>query len=403
MIRDRSLLALLAGEFVSRLGSQFTTLALPWFVLVTTGSPSKMGLVFAVELAPIALLGIPSAVLVERFGPKRWLVSMDALRAPIVAAVPFLHAVGGLSFGLILVVGALHGAFSVGYFTSQRLILPAVVGEDEQRLAQANGVLEGTTNLTNLAGPALAGVLIAVLGAVNVMWIDAASYLASVVLIGLFVRVHRTVSEDTEDVGGIFAGLRYLRRDTLLARVSVSSLVFGFVFPMLSASFPVLAYQQYHHNPRVAGFLFAVIGAGQVVGSVLAYRLVTRIKPMRLASFAALATGPPLWFLVPHLPLAVVAVVLAVIGASVPLINAPYLGMLTMRVPPALRGHVLQSLITINQVLGPIGYVVAGTLFSRVGLHESYAVMAALGTFATLNFVLAAAPMWGGTVAKEAA
>jgi MFS family permease len=189
MIRDRSLLALLAGEFVSRLGSQFTTLALPWFVLVTTGSPSKMGLVFAVELAPIALLGIPSAVLVERFGPKRWLVSMDALRAPIVAAVPFLHAVGGLSFGLILVVGALHGAFSIGYFTSQRLILPAVVGEDEQRLAQANGVLEGTTNLTNLAGPALAGVLIAVLGAVNVMWIDAASYLASVVLIGLFVRV----------------------------------------------------------------------------------------------------------------------------------------------------------------------------------------------------------------------
>jgi MFS family permease len=402
VIRDRSFLALLAGEFVSRLGSQLTTLALPWFVLVTTGSASKMGLVFAVELAPIALLGIPSSALVERFGPKRWMVAMDGIRAPIVAAVPFLHAVGGLSFGLILVLGALHGTFSVGYFTSQRLILPAVVGESEQRLAQANGLVEGTTNVTNLAGPALAGVLIAVLGAANVMWLDAASYLVSVVLIGLFVRIRREVAEESEDAGGVLAGLRYLRRDTLLARVSLSSLLFGFAFPMLAASFPVLAYEQYDRNPKVAGLLFAVVGAGQVFGSLLTYRLVTRVRPMRLASYAALGTGPPLWFLVPHLPLAVVAVALAVIGASVPLINAPYLGMLTMRVPPALRGHVLQSLITINQVLGPLGYVLAGVLFTRIGLHEAYAVMAVLGTFATLNFVIAVAPM-RGNVGQEAA
>ena len=402
MIRDRSLLALLSGELVSRLGSQLTTLALPWFVLVTTHSPSRMGLVFAVELAPIALLGIPSAALVDRFGPKRWMVTMDAVRASIVAAVPFLHDVGGLSFAVILALGALHGMFSVGYFTSQRLILPAVVGEDEQRLAQANGILEGTTNLTNLAGPALAGVLIAVLGAANVMWLDAASYLASVVLIGLLVRIRMTVHEKTEDSAGIFAGLRYLRRDTLLARVSLSSLVFGFTFPMLGASFPVLAYEQYHHNPRVAGFLFAVIGAGQVVGSLLTYRLVTRVRPMRLASFAALATGPPLWLLVPHVPLAVVALALAVVGASVPLINAPYLGMLTMRVPPALRGHVLQSILSINQLLGPLGYVIAGALFVRIGLHPAYAIMAALATFATLNFVVTLAPL-RRIVAEEAA
>lgn len=401
MIRDRSFLALLAGEFVSRLGSQLTTLALPWFVLVTTGSAAKMGLVFAVELAPIALLGIPSAVLVERLGPKRWMVTMDALRAPVVAAVPFLHAVGGLSFGLVLALGALHGTFSVGYFASQRMILPAVVGENEQRLAQANGLVEGTTNLTNLAGPALAGVLIAVMGAANVMWLDAASYLVSVVLIGAFVRIRRVAAEESEDARGIFAGLRYLRGDRLLARVSVSSLLFGFAFPMLAASFPVLAYEQYDRDPKVAGILFAVIGGGQVVGSLLTYRLVTRVRPMRLASYAALATGPPLWFLVPHLPLAAVALALAVIGASVPMINAPYLGMLTMRVPAALRGHVLQSLITINQTLGPLGYVLAGVLFTRIGLHETYAVMAVLGTFATANFILAVAPM-RGTVAQEA-
>jgi MFS family permease len=87
MIRDRSLLALLAGEFVPRLGSQFTSLALPWFVLVKTGSASKMGLVFAAELAPIALFGIPSASLVELVGPKRWMVLDSLANLNVVVAV----------------------------------------------------------------------------------------------------------------------------------------------------------------------------------------------------------------------------------------------------------------------------------------------------------------------------
>jgi MFS family permease len=403
VIRDRSLLALLSAELVSRLGSQFSMLALPWFVLVTTGSASKMGLVFAIELAPIVLLGIPSASLVDRLGPWRWLVTMDAVRAPIVAVIPFLHAVGGLSYPVVLAVAALQGCFSVGYFNSQRLILPAVVGEDERRLAQANGLVEGTTNLTNLAGPALAGVLISLLGAANVMWIDSASFALSALTIGLFVGVGRAPAKgEREDVGGVFAGLRYLRRDTLLARISLSSLTFGFVFPMLIASFPVLAYEQYDRNARVAGLLLAVIGAGQLAGSLLTYKLVTRVKPMLLASVACLGTGPPLWVLVPHLPLAAVGVGLAVCGASVPLINAPYIGMLTMRVPKALRGHVLQSLLTINQVAGPLGYVVAGTMFAHVGLHETYALIAGLATLATVNFVVAAAPV-RGLVAQEAA
>jgi MFS family permease len=402
MIRDRSLLAVLAAELVSRLGSQFTTLALPWFVLVTTHSTSKMGLVFAVELAPIALLGIPSSALVERLGPQRWLATMDALRAPVVAAVPLLHELGRLSFGLILVLGALHGTFSCGYFAAQRSILPALVGEDERRLAQANGLVEGTTNVTNLAGPALAGVLIVWLGSANVMWLDAASFVVSALVIGS-IRIRAPEREEAADVGGVRAGLRYLRGDTLILRVSLSSLLFGFMFPMLAASFPVLAYEQYHRNARVAGLLFAVIGAGQVAGSLLTYRLVTRVRPMLLASVAALGTGPPLWILVPHTPIWLVGIALAVVGASVPLINAPYIGMLQTRVPPALRGHVLQALVTINQVLGPVGYVVAGTLFASIGLHTTYAVMAALGTFATFNFVVTMLPMLGAPAVQEAA
>jgi MFS family permease len=400
MIRDRSLLALLTGELVSSLGSQFTALALPWFVLVTTGSPGRMTLVFAVELAPVALLGIPAGSVVQRLGPKASMLLADAARIPIVAAIPFLHEFGGLSFPLILVLAALLGLFSCAYFTCQRLILPAMVGEDEQRLAQANSLVEGMTNTTQLLGPALAGVLIAFLGAANVMWLDAGSFLVAFALIGVAVRVPREPPVE-EEAGGVLAGLRYLRRDSLVARASLSSLVYGFLFRILTASFPVLAYEHYHRNPRVAGLLLSTIGGGQVVGSVFSFRLVTKVKPLRMAAFAVVATAAPLWLLVPDLPLWVVGTALAICGASIPMINAPYLGMLTTRVPKALRGKVLQAIITINQAAGPLGYVIAGPLFVHAGLHAAYAVVAGLATVASLNFILAVTS--GGVgVAQEA-
>jgi hypothetical protein len=71
------------------------------------------------------------------------------------------------------------------------------------------------------------------------------------------------------------------------------------------------------------------------------------------------------------------------------MINAPYLGMLSIRIPRALRGKVIQSLITINNVAGPLAFVVAGPLFVHAGLQAAYAVIAGLATFASVNFILA--------------
>ena len=68
LLKNRSLAALIAAEIVSSLGSRITFLALPWFVLVTTGSPSRMGVVLAVQLAPVALLGVLSGSVVAEAG-----------------------------------------------------------------------------------------------------------------------------------------------------------------------------------------------------------------------------------------------------------------------------------------------------------------------------------------------
>ena len=110
-----------------------TFLALPWFVLTTTGSTTRMGIVLAAELLPIALLGIPSGAVVARLGARRTMLVSDAARVPIMISIPLLHAAGMLSFGLLLVLVFLLGAFIAPYFSAQRLVLPELVGEDRRR------------------------------------------------------------------------------------------------------------------------------------------------------------------------------------------------------------------------------------------------------------------------------
>jgi hypothetical protein len=94
ILRNRGLLGLLAAGAVSRLGSQMTFLALPWFVLVTTGSPAKMGIALAVELAPVALLGVPSGTVVSRLGARTTMLASDLARVPLMTSLPILHAAG---------------------------------------------------------------------------------------------------------------------------------------------------------------------------------------------------------------------------------------------------------------------------------------------------------------------
>ena len=116
LIRRRGVRPLLAAELVSALGSQMTFLALPWFVLVTTGSAARMGVVLGVQLLPIALLGIPSGALVARLGARRTLILCDAARAPLMLSIPLLHEAGRLSYGVLLALVFAIGCFLAPFF-----------------------------------------------------------------------------------------------------------------------------------------------------------------------------------------------------------------------------------------------------------------------------------------------
>lgn len=385
ILRNPSLLALLAAELVSRVGSQMTYLALPWFVLVTTHSPTKMGIVLAVQLAPTALLGVPSGTVVSRYGARLTMLGADLMRVPLMASLPILHSAGVLTFPLLLVLVAAFGCFSAPYFASQRVILPELLGNDQQVVAQANSVLEGATQTSGLLGPPLAGVLIATLGAANVLYVDAATFAFSFVTVLLFVPRRERVAA-TEEAGGVLAGMSFLLRDALMGPLAGVIILLNAFGQMLSASLPVLAFDRYG-DAKVAGWLFASYGLGGVVGTAIAFQLVRKVAPLTLASLAVLGFSLPLWVLVPRVPLPPILVALALTALCGPLINAPMIGLITTRTPAALLPKVMTAIITLATVAGPVGLLAAGALLEHQGLTVTFAIIAAGATSVCLVFV----------------
>jgi MFS family permease len=365
-MRNLTLPALLTAEAVSSTGSAMTFVALPWFVLVTSGSPTRMSIVLAAEILPMALFGIPSGSVVGRLGARRSMLIADLVRAPLIALVPILHWSGHLTFPLLLAIVFALGVFMAPYAASQRSILPEVLGEDEKAVAKASGLLGGAQHLPIVIGPSVAGALIAWIGTAPLLVVDAATFLIAFFAVLAFVRGGARV-EHTQESGGILAGVRYLIRDRLLGPMTLTVIVLDGAANGISVAVPLLAYTRYDRNPHIAGWIFTAFGIGALTGSIVVMKLLDRFAPLKLASFAIFMATLPLWIVVAPVSWPVVGAAVVVCGLFVPLINAPCMGIITARPPAALRAKVLTAVMAASATGGPAGRLVIGPIYRWAG------------------------------------
>lgn len=384
MLRDRRILALLCAETVSTSGSEMTWLAVPWFVLATTGSPTRMGFVVAAGVAGAALFGLPGGALLARVGARQTMLIADACRAPLVLAVPVLHWTGALSYPLLLAIVFAESAFFGPYFAAQRVVVPELLGEVEEVVGRANALLQGATRITLVLGPATAGVLIGVVGAATVLVIDAASFAVSFALIASFLPRTRPVIR-AESSGGVFAGLAYIRRDPLLRAWGSMMVVIDASWLVLFAAVPVLVFEEYGRHAAIAGWLIGAFGAGALAGNVIAYRTLRRFDSLTWASVGLLVEAVPLWLLPLPLPAVAVGAALCASGLANGLVNPALHSILTLRPPAAIRGKVMSALLTLSQVGGPLALLAAGPALGAFGARPVFAVVAAVQTVARIG------------------
>jgi Na+/melibiose symporter-like transporter len=366
--------AIVAAEVVSSVGSSMTVLALPWFVLVTTGSATKLGLVLGIGSVPFVTLPLLTGSLVARIGARQTMVIADAARLPLLAAIPVLYRLDALSFPLLVVLVSLTGVFLAGHMPAQRLILAEVVGDDESLVARVNAYLDGAQTAVPLVGPALAGVLIAALGAANVLYVDAATFGLASIAVASFVPRRKPVAEAEER--GLLAGARFILRSRLLVLLCITMLTMEFFFALFMTTLPVFAYSDFDQNARLAGVFYAAMGAGALVGMPVVSCVVRRFGALRTAAGALVLASIPKLLIAFPLPAAGVAAVLVLQGVFGPLTGAPIFTVITTHTPAALRNLVLPAAFGLMFLTGPLGELASGPLINAVGARTAFVVAA---------------------------
>jgi predicted MFS family arabinose efflux permease len=385
VLQNRSLVGLITAELVSLTGTGMTFVALPWFVLATTGSTAKMGWVLAAEMLPMAIFGIPSGTVIAKLGAKKTMLISDAARGPLMLVIPILHATGHLSFAALLGTTFAIGIFATPYLASSRLVVPEVAGEDEQAVASVNAVLSGVHQLTFLIGPVLAGVVIAATSPATVLVVDACTYVFSFLVIAIVVRAGKRV-EAAAQQKGVLAGVKYLLGDSLLGPITIAACVINFVAQGLVLGVQGIAFFRYDADARVLGILFAGFGVGALAGAIVAQQATQKVPLPKLAAVAIVAMPLPLFLLSPTTPWPIATLIIGVFAFFLPLVQAPITGLLTMRTPTELRPKVLTGFMTVGTMAGPLGFIVAGYVLRNVTLGSFFVGLPALLTLGGFAF-----------------
>jgi len=159
-LRDFRLLWL--GEAISGLGDQFALIALPWLVLVLTGSGLALGTVVAVMAVPRAVLMVVGGAYTDRFSPRRVMLASNAIRFAVITVLGVIVLAGAAQLWMLYIFALIFGIADAFFFPAQTSIVPALVPGES--LGQANAIVQGTAQLTVFVGPAVAGLMIAALG-----------------------------------------------------------------------------------------------------------------------------------------------------------------------------------------------------------------------------------------------
>lgn len=396
--RNRTpLLALLAANGVSIAGSQFTTLSVPWFVLQTTGSATKTGITgFVTALSFIAAFFGGS--LVDRLGFKRVSVAADLSSGIAVACVPLLYHTVGLSFWQLLLLVFVRAFCNTPGSTARMGLLPDLITLSGIGTERANGVYQSIQYAAQLASTALVGILIALIGASNMLWLDGVSFLFSATVVAFAVPIlrHATSVPISRKRGNyraeLMEGVRWLMRDRVLSATTFTATLVNLVGTALVAVvLPVFAKTVYGTS-LAFGILFTGFSVGTLGGSLL-YATIGKRVPRRVTYVVGvMMLGVPLFLLVAQPPVIVSAVALAIVGFFNGPLNAVFAVIEQERIPAAMRGRVIGAIIALANVAAPLGALLGGYVVGSFGVRPtllgSAIALIVVGVWAVLNRAL---------------
>jgi MFS family permease len=395
--RDRRpLVSLLSAHTISTIGNSLTLIGVPWFVLQTTGSAGRAGVVAFCATLPVAVSALVGGPLIDRFGRRRTSIATDLVCGVTVAAIPLLHYAGVLEFWMLCALMALGGLVATPGMTSRSVLIPDLAERAGTSLPRAASLFEAASSGARMAGASLAGVLIALFGAEAVLLLDAVTFALSAALIAAGMRGVRAAEPVRSTTPVSFAAYRRELRagytyvasgGLLLAVILMVTLTNGLNQSWSSVLLPVHAMQNLGGAAQL-GLLSALFGGSALLGALL-YGAFGHHFSRRAVFTAAFLIGEVPRFVVAAftdstLPL---ALTLVVGGLMIGTLNPILTTVVFERVPLELRSRVSGIITAGCQMSIPLGGLGAGFLADGAGLHTALLIVGGL------YFLLALSPL----------
>jgi MFS family permease len=282
------------GQTISNLGSAFTQWAVPLLVFKLTHSAVNLGIATAATFLPYLLFGLPLGAWMDRVDRKRAMVALDSLNAIVILSVPLVATFWDLSVWWIYAVTFIQSTAFIAFSAGEFAAIPSLVETDD--LVTANGRIQATYSAAQVAGPLLAGLLVAFMSIQWVMAFDAGSFVISAVSLSL-VRASFNVPGEGEAkerpsiLADVREGLGYVIGHPVLRNISLMMALINFVGATTYTQLVLFAQERLGVGPAGVGVLFAAGSAGVVVTGLLAGRLRKRFSFTALAMTSLMLMG----------------------------------------------------------------------------------------------------------------
>ncbi len=357
------------GMMISRSGDAFTVVALSWVVL-NIGGPAQVGVVLMCFGLPRVVSGPMAGRLLDRYRPRMLLTADNAARGLLIAAIPVLlwshRLVLADLYGIAVVSALLSSVTEV----AEAALVPRLVDDDQ--LDAANSLLAANWELAYIVGPAVAGLIVATIGAPYALVFDAASFAG---MAAICLSLTSLGPPAPKEPGGHRParrgrpGLGLLARFPAVLVLAVCSFGVLFLDGVATVLYPVYSRSFLHAGPTGYGLLMSAAGAGALLGVVAGASLTGRLPPaLRIGT--VIAAGAPLFGLLRLAPDLAVAVILLGLAAFA---WGPYFALersLVQRlVPDDVRGRLFGVRMTISSLGFPLGSAIGGALIGAAGLR----------------------------------